>query len=52
MPSLYYSWSIATSLLELEYKYGTNTRFRPAIEDVMNYLETVISVLIIYFIDS
>ena len=30
-------------LLELEYKYGTPRRFRPAIEDVLNYLQNVIT---------
>ena len=34
-------------LLQLEYKYGTPERFRPAIEDVLNYLQTVITATII-----
>ena len=32
-------------LLELEYKYGTPRRFRPAIEDVLNYLQNVITAM-------
>ena len=30
-------------LLELEYKYGTPKQYRPAIDDVLNYLQNVIS---------
>ena len=29
-------------LLELEYKYGTPKQYRPAIEDVLDYLQNVI----------
>ena len=28
-------------LLELEYKYGTPTKFKPAIQDVLSYYENV-----------
>ena len=41
MIELYYTVDQLGLLLELEYKYGTPSRFRPAFQDVLNYLESV-----------
>ena len=37
----YYTVDQLGLLLELEYKYGTPATFRPAVQDVLYYLESV-----------